>query len=115
MSEPTQRSSEDDEELEVWGIREGADDDVIAVLADRQEWPWSVFVAVAEFVREEPLETELAEAVAEALGAVPGVTDVVHEDREVWVVDGTPRGSDLVVAVDRELDRLGDRIRPFLE
>ena len=110
MSEPTQRSSEDEEELEVWGIREGSDDDVIAVLTDRQEWPWSVFVAVAEFVREEPLETELAEAVAEALGTVPGVTDVVHEDREVWVVDGTPRGSDLVAAVDRELEPAGQLV-----
>ena len=45
---------------------------------------------MAEYVREEPLESELHDRMTTALQAVPGVTLVVQEDREVRSVDGTP-------------------------
>jgi hypothetical protein len=58
----------------------------------------SVGVAVAEFVRDGPLETELREQMAAALEAVDGVGSVWEEDREVWIVTGTPSGEALVDA-----------------
>src|SRR5262249_27292298 len=51
---------------------------------------WSVMVSVMEFVRDDPLESELRSRIAANLGAVPGVTSVQEEDREVWIVDGSP-------------------------
>ena len=42
---------------------------------------WNVVIWVAEFLREDPLETELRGRIASALGAVDGVAE---EDREVW-------------------------------
>jgi hypothetical protein len=49
-------------------------------------WQWSVTVSVMEFIREDPLETEIRDAMAAELRAVPGVRRVNEEDREVWVV-----------------------------
>ncbi len=61
--------------------------DVRAVEAIRTEnlapWRWSVVASVAEFVREDPLETEFRQRMAQALRAVPGVDDVAEGDREV--------------------------------
>lgn len=45
---------------------------------------WRVVVAVAEFIREEPLESELVTGVETALRSGVGVTNVWHEDREQW-------------------------------
>ena len=93
-------------------------DDVRGVEAIRVgdgEWPWQVILAVAEFVREDPLETELRERVAAVLRAVPGVTDVAEEDREVWIVEGQPSGEALVSAAARVVDDLAPRLRDFME
>lgn len=95
-----------------------ADDDVRGVEAIKVgdgEWPWQVIVAVAEFVRDDPLETELRERMASALRAVPGVTDVAEEDREVWIVDGEPSGEALVRAAARVVDDLASRARVFMD
>ncbi|MGE0712351.1 MAG: hypothetical protein AB7N76_01615 [Planctomycetota bacterium] len=78
-------------------------------------WAWHVTLAVAEFVREEPLQSELFGAVTLALRAVPGVQEVEHMDREVWIVDGDPAGESLVRAAAHVLDRFADRTRPLLE
>jgi hypothetical protein len=94
------------------------DDDVRGVEAIKVgdgEWPWQVILAVAEFVREDPLETELRERLAAALRAVPGVTDVAEEDREVWIVNGHPSGEALVSAAARVVDDLAERLRDFME
>ena len=63
---------------------------------------WSVGVAVAEFLRENPLEAELRQQMAAALPAVHGVESVWEEDREVWGVTGAPSGEALVRAAAGE-------------
>jgi hypothetical protein len=99
---------------EEW-VRETDEQDLRGVNALRmtgeQRWPWQVGVWAASFVREEPLEGDLRAGVDAALRAVPGVTDVVEQDREVWRVAGTPSGRDLVEAVGAVVDELVARTR----
>lgn len=75
---------------------------------------WQVAVWLAEFLRDEPLESELRQGMAAALGAVPGVTGVVEEDREVWLVTGMPSGRALTEAAAGVVDGLADRARAYL-
>jgi hypothetical protein len=79
------------------------------------EWAWSVHISAAEFVREEPLEGELRRAVAVALRSVPGVAKIAHEDREKWIVSGTPNGEALAKAVAAAIDGLADKIRAHIK
>ena len=51
---------------------------------------WNVTVAVMEFVREDPLESELRRRITAALRSVGGVETAGEMDREVWFVTGTP-------------------------
>ncbi|ARC58514.1 hypothetical protein AS850_15610 [Frondihabitans sp. 762G35] len=115
MSKPIRVRVLDDEVEQEW-IRDGEDYEGVAALKIRgeKEWPWQVAVAAAEFVREEPLEDDLADAVTSALRAVRGVVEVEHEDREVWIVSGRPRGKALVVAAAAAVDGLADRLRQEL-
>ena len=76
---------------------------------------WSVGVAVAEFLREDPLESELRQQMAAALGAVPGVDFVAEEDRELWYVTGDPSGESLIRAAAQVVDHLADRARAYLD
>lgn len=78
-------------------------------------WPWQVGCSVAEFVREEPLEGELRRGIDQALRQVEGVTDVTEEDREVWVVAGSPKPEDLVRAAARVVDALEPRVAALLD
>ena len=107
---------EDDEILEEW-IRVTDDEDILGVSATRiaGEWPWSVSVSVAEFIRTDPLESELQQSIKNALTGVPGVTAVAHEDREVWIVQGSPKGKDLVRACSVALDRLSGATRKAVD
>jgi len=73
---------------------------------------WRVVVAVAEFIRDDPLESELVTGVETALRSVVGVTNVWHEDREQWVAEGQPSGRELVGAVAAFLDSFAERARP---
>lgn len=82
---------------------------------DDEEWPWQIEVGAGEFVRTEPLETELIEAVDAAIRGVRGVTDVIHEDREVWMIAGRPRGRALARAVSDRLAPLVPRIEAELD
>jgi hypothetical protein len=66
---------------------------------------------VAEFLREDPLERELREAMAAALQGVPGTTDVEEEDREIWHVEGEPSGAALVRAAAVVVDGLAARAK----
>ncbi|MEM8902170.1 MAG: hypothetical protein AAGA17_01000 [Actinomycetota bacterium] len=121
MSQPeiiVERTSPlDDEVAESW-TRRTDDPELRAVEAGRYrvagQWPWHVTVAVAEFVRSAPLEREFVAAISGALRSVVGVTDVHHEDREVWIVAGTPSGEDLVRAVAAQVDRFAVRIEALL-
>jgi hypothetical protein len=76
---------------------------------------WAVSVDAAEFVREEPLESEMRTCVREALLTVAGVTSVEEEDREVWRVEGTPTGPDLLTALGAALDTLEEKFRAHME
>lgn len=115
MERPTrQREFEDEDQPQVWGVHE--DDDIRSVWAVRvrnqPEWPWSVSVSVAEFLREEPLQSEFIDAVSAGLQSVRGVRKVVQEDREVWLVSGRLiSGKKLVIAVDKALEILDAPMR----
>lgn len=104
--------------LQEW-VRETDDDDLRGVgalqMAAHGRWTWQVFVSVAEFLREEPLEGEMRAAVDHAIRSVPGVTEVAEEDREVWILSGDPSGEELVRSVGEAIDRLAPRAREHLE
>lgn len=102
---------------EAW-VRDVDDPDIRGCGASRFDagpWTWQVFVDLAEFVREEPLESEMRAGVDTALRSVPGVTEVAEEDREVWIVQGDPDGRSLVAAVGAFLDTIADRARAHLD
>jgi hypothetical protein len=98
-------------------VADPRDRDVLGV--DAIEWRsdrrWQVTVAVMEFIRDVPLESELRRRIAAALRAVPGVTAVAEDDREVWGVRGTPTGTALVEAVAPIVDELAPRSRAEIE
>jgi hypothetical protein len=73
--------------------------------------PWQVVVSMAEFVQAEPLASRLHDAVVQAAEGVPGVTSVVREDTEVWLVMGDPAGDLLVRAVAAAVDELVPQAR----
>lgn len=100
---------------EEW-VRKTDEPDVRAVSAYklREAHWWTVSVQVMEFVRTDPLESELRRRIANALTDVSGVTDVEEEDREVWTVTGTPTGRALVEAVAQVVDDLADQTRGAL-
>lgn len=115
-------------ELEEWTRR--TDDHLLAVSAGRLdldgsgvlrragvdvlEPSWTVSVAMAEFIRSEPLEGEMRSSFDRALRRVPGVERVWEEDRECWAVTGDPDGADLVRAVGEAVDRLALTVRAEL-
>lgn len=91
--------SSDEEILEEW-VHVTDNEEILGVSASRSEgeWSWTVSIYAAEYIREEPLESELYESISKALTTVPGVTAINHEDREVWIIKGNPKGEDLVKA-----------------
>lgn len=115
---PKKQEPIDDEVAEEW-VRETDEPDVRGVSAHRLhdggEWPWRVTVHAAEFVREEPLEGELRNAIRAALTAVAGVARVEEEDREMWVIAGRPDAEALVTAAAAAVDRLQDKLRAHLD
>lgn len=100
--------------LQEWDRRTD-DDDLRGVSATQVEttgrWSWTVGVAAAEFLREDPLEGELRAAVAAAIRSVAGVVEVAEGDREVWILSGEPSGEALVRAVGDAVDRIAPRAR----
>ena len=103
---------EDDELLEEW-VRVTDEQHILGVCATRSDgkWPWRVSISVAEYIREEPLQSKLHKAITAALKRVPGVTKAMQEDREEWVVQGKVAGAALVVACSTALNRLADALR----
>jgi hypothetical protein len=114
-------SDELDEELEQGWTRRTDERDIRSVSAHR--WPdvpvgqgaptglWQVTVAAMEFVRGGTTEADLRLAIHSAITEVPGVTAVSEGDREVWDVEGTPSGPELVSATAAVVDRFADQIR----
>lgn len=78
---------------------------------DEQAWPWAVTVNAAEFIRNEPLQGRLFDAIAAALEKAPGVARAVQEDRERWPVQGQAAGDALVIACAAVLERLEPDLR----
>jgi hypothetical protein len=64
---------------------------------------------------EEPLEGELRRGMASALSGVAGVVAVDEEDREVWRVEGSPSGEELLRAAARVVDALADGARDRID
>lgn len=108
----------DSELAEEWELQTD-EPDVLGVDAsrwkDETEWAWQVGAGAMEFLREDPLQSEVRAAVLGALRSVPGVTAAEEEDREVWVVNGSPSGEDLVRAVAEALAPFETRIRAEVE
>lgn len=107
----------DDALSEAWN-RVTDEPEVLGVRATRhteaRAWPWQIFVSAMEFVRAEPLQTDLRVGISEALRSVPEVTAVSEEDREVWVLGGNVQGEALVRAVSEVLDLFADPIRAHI-
>ena len=72
---------------------------------------WQVAVAAMEFVRDDPLETDMRQRIVAALQGVKGVVMADEEDREVWLVTGTASGKELTEAAARVVDELASEIR----
>ena len=106
---------EDPEVGEEW-LRETTDPDVRGVYACKIDamGGWQVTVSAMEFIRSDPLETELRQRIANALRAVAGVNGADEDDREAWLVTGNPEGRPLVEAVAAVVDSLADQIRDYL-
>lgn len=110
-------SERDEEALEEWE-RPSAEPQITGVYATKVSltgWSWQVSFAVLEFVGDDALESELTTAIVDALSAVVGVGEVAREDREVFVVKGTPSGQDLLEAASRVVDRMSDRLREHFD
>ena len=107
---------EDEEILEEWvrDIRSEVHGVDVCRMADPR-WPWHIGVVVMEFVRDEPLVSELADALTAALSAVPGATGAYQEDRECWLVTGQCDGPTLVRAVCEVVDRFAPQTRAVID
>jgi hypothetical protein len=105
----------DDEVEEAW-FRDTNDQEVRGVAAIKPYGDdWRVGVFVAEFLRDEPLESQLRQKVHAALMSLDGVIEVIHEDREQWIAVGSPKGNELVSAVAQVVDSLADRARLYID
>jgi hypothetical protein len=107
----------DDTILEEWK-RVTEDQDILGVNASRTNdstWPWTVYINAAEFIRTEPLQSELHQLITDALNSIPGVIMAVHSDREVWVVQGDVSGEALIRSCAEVLDRLYDALHDAIE
>lgn len=83
-------------------INEADDMDILGVEVvplDEESGEWQVTVYAMEMVREEPLESTLRSAIADALEALPDVDEQFEQDREVWVVVGQASGRSIAEAV----------------
>ena len=115
MSDQIRRLSDDEVDGDEGWIRETDEPELRDLEASRYDEDWQVTVAVAEFLREEPLEGELRRGMASALNEVAGVVAVNEEDREVWHVEGSPSGEELLRAAARVVDALADAARDQLD
>jgi hypothetical protein len=107
---------ERDAELQEEWVRETDDQDVRGVGAWKPyDDDWRVVLSVAEFLREEPLESEMRRSMRSALTQVQGVREVIEEDREQWIAVGSPNGIDLVRAAAYVVDALADRARAHID
>ena len=96
------------EEMDVYGVE-------VMSYTEYKPNAWQVVVSAMEFVREDPLEAEIRGALAEALRRVPGVSEVIEEDREVWVVVGPTSGQPIAQVAADLIESFGPRITDFID
>ena len=77
---------------------------VSAYRVDDKEFPWYVYFSAGSEIREEPFASKLYKVVYDAILKVEGVAEAFHEDREKFVVTGSPRGYDLIYSVSAAID-----------
>jgi hypothetical protein len=100
---------------EEW-IRVTEEQDLLGVGASKFDSnTWRVFVNVAEFIREEPLQSDLFERITEALAKTDGVETAYQEDREVWIVQGDVTGESLIQSCAVALNELEPNIRAAID
>jgi hypothetical protein len=103
--------------LEEW-TRVTDNEDVLGASASKSaenKSEWQVFINVAEFVREEPLESKLHQRITDSLRSIDGVVEVIHEDREVWLVRGNVSGESLVRSSATVLNELHKELAAAVE
>lgn len=100
----------DDAIIEEW-TRVIKNEDILGVSASKYaDGDWHVFINVAEFIREEPLESKLHQRITDSLAGIDGVVEVIHEDREVWLVRGDVTGEALVRSSSAALNELHEEL-----
>jgi hypothetical protein len=109
MNDEIERLPADQVDGDEGWVRTTDDPELRNLEAHRYNNDWQVTVWIADYLRDDPLESELREAMATALRAVPGVTAVHEEDREVWTVEGQPAGDGLLRAAAVVVDDLAAR------
>ncbi|HEY3907702.1 MAG TPA: hypothetical protein VGM14_27620 [Streptosporangiaceae bacterium] len=87
----------------------------IEAWADREFEGWCVEVSAQEFIRHDPLGTELRQRMQAALRSVEGVTEVDPHDNESWLVTGQPSGQQLARAAAEVVDELADQLRAGMQ
>lgn len=109
MSEEIARLPDDEVDGDEGWVRTTEDPELRNLEAHRYDNDWRVTVWMADHLRDDPHESDLRKAMATALRAVPGVTAVYEEDREVWAVEGQPAGDGLLRAAAVVVDGLAAR------
>lgn len=115
VSEEIRQIEPEDEEIQEEWIREAEPGRTVSANRVDEIGGWQVAIWAMEYVRSDPLETELRRGIVRALQAVKGVSAAEEQDREQWFVTGAPAGRDLVDAAARVVDELADQIRPHAE
>jgi hypothetical protein len=104
MTEDVRRFPPDDEGREIWalvtddGTRDASAEWVAEIGA------WVVAVDMMLCIREDPLAGELRRAVTTVLRLVQGADAVEEEDRETWIVTGSPDPAALIRYAARAVD-----------
>ncbi|MCY7396358.1 MAG: hypothetical protein LH468_09455 [Nocardioides sp.] len=98
---------------DTWISEDG--DDVLGVqVSTEDDGGLSIYLNVAEFVREDPLEARLRTSIVTAVSAVPGVESVTQEDRETWLVAGPASGDAVILALATVLVELEDELTAYV-
>lgn len=108
-----QVESEDEDIVEAWSRRTDEPHilGVSAIRLSEDEWPWQVAASIAEYIRDEPLQSQMRAAMLSALSRVSGVEDVEEDERGIWVLEGCVHGRDLVLAAVAVVDQLASEAR----
>ena len=77
-------------------------------------WQWEIAIPIAEFIRDEPLESEFRARVERAIRS-SGVADVTEEDRELWLARGQADGAAIARSVGAVLDAMSVELDAALD